>query len=92
MALTVLDAGIVIALLDSDDAHHAAARAALHDALDRGDDLVLPASAYAECMVGPLRRGEEAAETVDAFLPPYANPLTVVDPADPRNIGPVTPC
>jgi pyruvate/2-oxoacid:ferredoxin oxidoreductase alpha subunit len=30
-----------------------------------------------------------AAETVDAFLPPRV-PLTVVDPADPRNIGPVT--
>ncbi|HSK47447.1 MAG TPA: transketolase C-terminal domain-containing protein, partial [Coriobacteriia bacterium] len=29
-------------------------------------------------------------ETVDAFLPPFTNPLTVVDPADPRNIGPVT--
>ena len=28
-------------------------------------------------------------ETVDAFLPPYTNPLTVVDPARPRNIGPV---
>ena len=27
--------------------------------------------------------------TADAFLPPY-QPLTVVDPADPRNIGPVT--
>jgi len=30
------------------------------------------------------------AETVDAFLPPYTSPLQVVDPADPRNIGPVT--
>jgi pyruvate/2-oxoacid:ferredoxin oxidoreductase alpha subunit len=30
-----------------------------------------------------------AAETVDTYLPPY-QPLTVVDPADPRNIGPVT--
>ena len=30
------------------------------------------------------------ADTADAFLPPYTNPLTVVDPADPRNIGPVT--
>jgi pyruvate/2-oxoacid:ferredoxin oxidoreductase alpha subunit len=29
------------------------------------------------------------AEKIDAFLPPY-EPLTVVDPADPRNIGPVT--
>ena len=31
-----------------------------------------------------------AAETVDAFLPPFTDPLQVVDPADPRNVGPVT--
>jgi len=30
-----------------------------------------------------------AAVEVDAFLPPRAAPLTVVDPDDPRNIGPV---
>jgi len=29
------------------------------------------------------------AEQVDSFLPPFTNPLTVVEPADPRNIGPV---
>ena len=29
------------------------------------------------------------AEQVDAFLPPFTDPLTVVDPGDPRNIGPV---
>jgi pyruvate/2-oxoacid:ferredoxin oxidoreductase alpha subunit len=31
----------------------------------------------------------DAAE-VDAFLPPFTDPWTVVDPADPRNVGPVT--
>jgi pyruvate/2-oxoacid:ferredoxin oxidoreductase alpha subunit len=31
-----------------------------------------------------------SAETADEFLPPYTTPLTVVDPEDPRNIGPVT--
>ncbi len=31
-----------------------------------------------------------SAEQVDAFLPPYTNSLTVVDPSDPRNIGQVT--
>jgi pyruvate/2-oxoacid:ferredoxin oxidoreductase alpha subunit len=30
-----------------------------------------------------------APETVDAFLPPYTEPFTIVDTADPRNIGPV---
>jgi predicted nucleic acid-binding protein len=79
MALTVVDAGVVIALLDADDGHHAAAREALREALDRGDDLVLPASAYAECLVGPLRRGAEAATTVDSFLealPARVEPVT----------------
>ena len=68
MALTVLDAGVVIAVLDGSDAHHAAAVAAVADAMDRGDDLVLPASAYAEVLVAPHRRGPEAVATVDAFL------------------------
>jgi pyruvate/2-oxoacid:ferredoxin oxidoreductase alpha subunit len=30
-----------------------------------------------------------APETVDAFLPPYTEPFTIVDTSDPRNIGPV---
>jgi pyruvate/2-oxoacid:ferredoxin oxidoreductase alpha subunit len=31
-----------------------------------------------------------SAEEADAFLPPRPKPLQVIDPADPRNIGPVT--
>ena len=79
MGLTVLDAGVVIAVLDSNDAHHGVARAALRDALDRGDRLTLPASAYAEVMVGPSRTGRDAAATVDAFvdaLPAVVEPAT----------------
>ncbi len=55
MALTVLDSGVVIGLLDRSDPLHGAATAAMlaHSA----DDLRLPASAYAECLVGPARRG-----------------------------------
>lgn len=68
MGLTVLDAGVIIALLDAADAHHAAAVAALRIARDRGDVLVLPASAYAECLVSPQRRGPDAVAVVDRFL------------------------
>jgi predicted nucleic acid-binding protein len=75
MGLTVLDAGVVIAALDSDDVHHVAAVEALRDALGRGDHLVLPVSAYAESLVGPSRRGADTVATLDAFLD--ALPATV---------------
>jgi predicted nucleic acid-binding protein len=78
VGLTVLDAGIIIAVLDADDAHHRVAREALHDALEREQRLALPASAYAEVMVGPQRRGQDAATTVDAFIDALP---TVVEPA-----------
>jgi predicted nucleic acid-binding protein len=68
MALTILDAGVVIAILDASDTHHDAAVQAVRTAIDRGDDLVVPASAYAEILVAPHRRGADAVGTVDAFL------------------------
>lgn len=68
MGLIVLDAGVVIAILDARDAHHGAAREAVSSALAAGDRLVLPASAYAEIMVAPNARGTEAIATADAFV------------------------
>lgn len=78
MALTVLDAGVVIALLDANDRHHAAARSALAATRERGDDVVLPASAYAETLVAPYRRDRRSAAKVDAFvdgLPARVEPI-----------------
>ena len=68
MALIVLDASVLIALLDPNDALHTAARAAL--ARHAGDDLKLPASAYAESLVGPARQGRlvAAKQAIDALL------------------------
>ncbi len=68
MGLTLLDAGVIIGVLDGSDPHHASARAALSAALERGDALAVPASAYAEAQVGPARRGREAMRRLDAFL------------------------
>jgi predicted nucleic acid-binding protein len=68
VGLTVLDAGVVIALLDASDAHHPAAVESVGNARDRGDPLLLPASAYAECLVSPHRRGPQAVAVVDRFL------------------------
>lgn len=68
MGLTVLDAGVIIATLDASDVHHEAAAHALTVARQRGDILVLPASAFAECLVSPYRRGPEAVAVVDSFV------------------------
>lgn len=57
MALTVLDASVLIALLDPDDPHHAASRAALEAHVD--DDLRIPAHTLAEALVHPARTGKE---------------------------------
>jgi len=67
MGLTVVDAGVLIAILDRDDAHHVAAREALSSA-SGAEELVLPASAYAEMLVLPHRLGPEAVRQADAFV------------------------
>jgi predicted nucleic acid-binding protein len=79
VGLTVVDAGVVIAVLDAGDAHHAAAAKALTDSRDHGDQLVIPASSYAECLVSPSRSGPAAVATVDRFidaLPARVEPAT----------------
>ena len=55
MALVVLDAGVVIAALDASDANHEAAIEALRR--HSNDDVRIPASALAEALVSPSRRG-----------------------------------
>lgn len=75
MALIVLDAGVVIALLDADDVHHRAAKQALAEARAAGASFVLPASAYAEVLVAPHDTGLEAVAKADGFVD--ALPATV---------------
>jgi predicted nucleic acid-binding protein len=57
VALTTLDASVLIALLDPNDAHHQAARAALESHAD--DDLRIAAHTLAEALVHPARAGKE---------------------------------
>jgi len=66
VALVVLDASVVIALLDAGDAHHTRAAAAIGRA-ERAA-LVLPASAYAEILVDPWRHGLDAVAVVRRFV------------------------
>lgn len=68
MALTVVDAGVMIGFLDRDDPHHVAAGSILRETVGRGDRLVLPASALAELLVAPSRRGGTAIDTVLGLL------------------------
>lgn len=58
MALIVLDASVLIAHFDRSDALHEAATQAL--AAHEADDLRLPASAYADTLVGAAARGDQA--------------------------------
>jgi predicted nucleic acid-binding protein len=64
VGLIHLDAGVVIGLLDATDAHHGAATAVLATAQRDADRLAMAASAFAECLGGPARRGERAVEVV----------------------------
>lgn len=68
MGLTVVDAGIIIGVLDAADAHHAAVVRALSTVVGEGDRIAVPASAYAEALVGPARRGTSGRRAVDEFL------------------------
>lgn len=68
MGLTVLDAGVLIGFLDAGDAHHAAAGRALSAALGRHDRVCLPASALAEALVSPSRRGAQAVHVLRGLV------------------------
>lgn len=56
MGLTVLDSSVLIAMVDADDVHHAAARSVVEAGRAAGDVFVVPVAAYAEFMVGPSQR------------------------------------
>lgn len=74
MAVLVVDANVLIALFDERDALHARAKNALKNA--SAMELVLPASAYAEMLVGAFRIGLDRAREIDAAL--ASIPVTVV--------------
>lgn len=68
MALVVVDAGVLIGVLDRSDSHHEAAMTTMRGLLDHGQTLVAPATVYAEVLVGPLRRDEASGARVEAFF------------------------
>ena len=66
MALAVLDTSVVIAFRDPADALHQRAVAAFHE--HSSDDFILPASAYAEVLVAPMRHSPTAVASLDEFI------------------------
>jgi predicted nucleic acid-binding protein len=68
VALIVLDASVIIAHLDPEDALHSEAVNQLNSV--GGEELVLPASALAETLVVPARRGRlaDARAAIDALM------------------------
>lgn len=77
MGLIVFDAGVLIGFLDRDDAHHGAARQTIKEHRDRRDRLTLPASALAETLVDPSRRGPGVATQMRDVLDRV--PIEVLD-------------
>jgi predicted nucleic acid-binding protein len=57
--MSVLDASVMIALLDADDAHHARATELIEAAIRADDTLACSVITRAEVLVGPTRRGED---------------------------------
>lgn len=79
MGLIVLDAGLVIALLERTDAHHQPAVSAVEAARQRGDRFALPASAYAEVLVRPARRGAAEVAGVDGMVDAMPSSVVPID-------------
>lgn len=66
MGVAVIDASVLIAALDDQDAHHESAEQAVRSAR-RDHRLIVPVVAYAEAMVGAIKEGPEAERIVHGF-------------------------
>lgn len=77
MGALILDASVLIGLLDTSDAHHGAAVDDVEAADRRGDEILTPASAYSEALVFFARAGRVAdAREAIAAMGIVVTPLT----------------
>ena len=60
MSTTLVDSGVLIALLDDTDIHHAASSSAIVSALRPGHSLAIAATTLAEILVRPYSVGDQA--------------------------------
>jgi predicted nucleic acid-binding protein len=79
VALIHLDSGVLIGFLDGADAHHPSARSVVADALDKADRLAMAASAIAECLVAPARKGDTAINLVHDLCQRLPLEIVVLD-------------
>ena len=77
MGRVVLDSSVLLGIGDAQDALHRASVEALHRR--KGMDLVVPASAYAEILVGALKLGERTAERVEQMVDDLASEVYPID-------------
>jgi len=73
----VLDSSILLGLADSTDALHAASVAALRERQDQ--EFIVPASVFAEIMVGALRLGERTAQRIEDMVDDLASRVQPID-------------
>jgi predicted nucleic acid-binding protein len=74
--LSVLDASVLIALLDEKDAGRPVARVAV-DESKRDHDLLIPVTAFSESIVAPYRRSRRDGQRAEAALAALANLVDV---------------
>lgn len=79
MGAVVLDASVLLAVLDTSDAHHAAATATLLAHHESNHTMVLPASVLAEVLVAESRRGHPAVEHRRRLIHGICGPTRVID-------------
>src|SRR2546425_11355404 len=79
MGSVVVDASVILGVLDPEDSHHASATRALKRARANGDDIILPASALAEVLVGASRLGAGAVRTTEAFVDTIVDQVHSID-------------
>jgi predicted nucleic acid-binding protein len=68
MGFVVVDAGVLVGLLDPEATSHARATSALHEVRRARDQVLLPSTALAEVLAGANRLGPVAVQTVEAFV------------------------
>ena len=82
MGVAVLDSSVLIGVLDAGDPHHRASLDAIREAIRQRHELVVPAVAYAEVLVGAIRKaGAEGRRIVDAMLAALPATIVTADPA-----------